>query len=705
MSLSFNVLHVGKSIVASVMTPLGIVVIDNAPTIYTYSHGSAYEKHSTLKGFKSYIHRYSTAVATSSNGKYALICDASHERVLLFNLQKNSLASQIKYVKTPDYCLFSDDSVFFVITNSIGRLSLYETFSCEIKIEVQLSDGVCAVAFSQDNTMLAIATLDKKVHLYSVAKKCMQSSFELGEIVEALSFSQDTSAIVLFTRSGNTHIINHLLKQIILADPFSEWPSAIMHSQNKDISLVGTRSNQLFIYTNTHGNNLGSITLDYWGITSINILDEKIFIGFSDGNGVTIDIANFVADAMQALETKNYAQLCSLAAQYPLIFISQKLGDALKRDYLDMFLFEAITHEERQGHNALSAYVLCATQNRHELMQSLYSSPELLPFMEQISSGQITQACSRAHHSPLLRQLREFHDIKSSCLQEVKLELKLLESNPTKFQEHVATMPMRCMECIQGVMPDAKIMEEAYKQLLSSVNAKNFSAVMDIVSKYPLFRQTLIYRRLISSGEALIDKTLIMIEAGKMAEAEKYATMLTRMKPFASTGADFRVQISAYQTFLQACEKGDAAKVFALIEEHSVLRTTDAFKEQIVNYQNKILSPALAFAKQGEVVKTQAFLAPYVAVEYFKEKHLELFKIALAKEIIFYAPLGEEKNLLESYHKCFGWDEYYQYACDALECEANIMRKLDEISEECKQMTSFIIGERRKRNTFPKGLL
>jgi hypothetical protein len=702
MNIPFYSLHASKSIVASVMTPSKLIFIDTTPTIYTYSHQGLYEKHSSFKGFKSYIHRYTTAITTSKDGMYALICDFEYDRVLLFHLQKSSLASQIKYDKTPDYCLFSDDSSHFALVNSVGRMSLYETKFSSIVTELQLSDAIAAMTFSKDTTLIAIGTLDKKVHIYNIKKQCIQSSFQLNEIVEAISFSKDMATLVVYTRNGNTQLIKHLLNKITLADPLSEWPSTIYHPDNRDISIVGTRSNQLFIYTNTYGNNLGSITFEYWGITSISIINEKIFLAFSDGNGIILDIASYIADALQVLETKNYAQLCSIILECPLILISKNLSERIKADYVDIFRFEAITYEEKQGHNALSSYILSSSQNRSEMLQSLYTSQEILPFMQHINQGEIAQACANAYNTPILRQLREFNDIRSNCLHELKVELKLLEANPQKFKEHVASIPIKCSECIQGIIPEADIIEESYKQLLSSVNAKNFTAVMDLVKKFPILRQTLAYRRLINNGEALIDKTLIMIAAGKMAEAEKYAAMLTRMKPFALTGTDFKTQIRAYETFTQACQKNDIGKVFGMIEEHPVLRTTDLFKEQVQNYHNTILTPALGFAKQGEVVKMQTIITPYIHIEYFSDKHLELLKIALAREIAYYAPLEQEQTLLNRYHDCFGWNEYYQQACEALECTPNTLRKLDEVTQECREIVTFLTDERIKRVTTKK---
>lgn len=703
MDLTFNSLHVGRSVVASTMTSSGLVIFDSVPTIYTYSQEGIYEKYSGLKGFKSYIGRYGKAIATSNNGMYALLCDCELDRVLFFSLEKMSLLSQIKCTKTPDFCVFSSDGSYFAIANSVGRFSFYDTQSCSMQTELQFSDGISAVSFSDDLTKIAIATLDKKVHIYNISKKHLQGSFEINEIIEVLSFSKDLSSIVLFSRMGNTYVLKIVLNQKLLTDPCSEWPSVIAHEENSEIVLIGTRSNQLFIYTNSSGNNLGSITLDHWGITSISIYEKKVFVGFSDGNGIVIDLSKSILEAMKALEMKDYALLCTITVAFPFIFMSKTLCKEIEKDYIDIFRFKAVTYEEKKGYEALSAYILSASEKRPELMKSLYSSEEIIPFMEHMSSGKIDQACIVAYHTPILRQLREFNELKSSCLHELSAEIKLLEADPSKFKEHIESMPTKCSECIQDIIPDAKVLEESYSQLVSSVNAKNFAVVMDIVKKYPALRQTLVYRRLINYGEALINKTLIMIAAGKIPEAKKYAAYLVTMKPFAVTGEDFNIQINAYEVFMNACEKNDIISIFTLIAQHPTLRTTDKFKEQIVKYQNSVMASALTQAKLGEVVKMQTIIAPYKAIEYFEDKHFELLKIALISEIAIYAPLGEEQELVNSYYEHFGWNEHYEQVCQFLDCEVKKLRKLDVISDECKNMTTFILGEKHKRKVTFKG--
>ena len=702
MDLPLQSLHTNKSIIASVFTQSELILIDTTPTIYRYSHHGMYEKHSTFKGFKSYLHRYSRSVSISKNALFALVCDFDYERILLFNLVKNSLISQIKYTNKPDFSLFSNNSNFFLLANATGRVTLYETNFLDVVIELQLSDAVEAATFSLDDSLIAFATLDKKIYIYNTATKTLQSTLQVHEIAEALLFSKDQSTLLMLSRSGNSYLIKHVLKQITLADPLLEWPSTIFTSNNQEVSLVGTRSNQLFIYSNNNGNKLGSMTLDYWGITSINSYEDLIFIGFCDGNGIIIELSQALEKALHAIETKDFSALSTLVYETPILFVCEQFCMEVEKEYKDIFLFHPLAYEEREGHNALSAYILSSSQKRHEIMQSLYSSDDLIPFMEFFNSGNMSSACSYAYTTPVLQHLREFNDIKSNCLKEVKTQMKLLEKNPMKFKEHIESLPIKCSECVQGIIPDPSLIQEAYKQLLSSASAKNFSSVMDIVKKYPILRQTNIYRRLMNNGEVLIDKTIIMIAAGKMPEAEKYASLLTRMKPFASTGNDFKRQIKAYESFLIACQNSDITKVFSLIEQHSALRTTDLFKEQIQSYQNTILSPALNFAKQGEVTKMLQLIKPYMGLEYFLQKHLELLKIALAREIILYAPYGQEEQLLQEYHACFGWNEYYQQACEVLECQADKLQKLDAISQECREITTFITGERVKREPIKK---
>ncbi|MDO9305528.1 MAG: WD40 repeat domain-containing protein [Sulfuricurvum sp.] len=697
MQLTTTSLHVGRSIVAFSMTQSSIIIVDTTPTVYTYTQVGKYDKHSTIKGFKSYPYRYGHSVAISNNSEYALICDSMSDRVLFLSLDKIQLVSYIRCTKTPDFCVFSPDSKYFAVANTIGRFSFYETKLCQKRGDIPFSDGISTAIFSDDSTKIIIATLDKKVHVYDLAKKHLQGTYHINDIAAALCLSKDHTTIVVYTRTGNTHTINIALKQQFLATPCTEWPTVIAHEQNSHIVLIGSRSNQLFVYTHSNGTKLGSITLDYWGITSISISREKVMVGFSDGNGIIIDVKEVIDDAANALSSNNYEKLSILASQYPLIFISLSLCQQIEERYIDIFSYKPISTEEKTGFEAITALILSNGERRHDLLQSLYTSQEIVPFMEQISCGKIEVACTAAYHSPLLRQLREFNELRTSCFSELMEQIDLLESNPLKFKDHIESMPSNCSNCIHSIIPGANILEEGYKQLISSAAASNFPAVMEITEKYGVLRQTKIYRRLINNGEALIDKTLMMISAGKMPEADMHATKLSRMKPFAATGQDFKIQIKAYESFMSACESKNLFQIFSLATLHPVLRTTEKFKEQILQFKNTILIPALHQAKLGELIKVSIIVTPYAQIEYYEEKIFALKKIALVCEIERYAPLGEENSLLAHYHECFGWDEHYQRACQRLNVIPNELMKLDEVSPEYKALLTLLGGERFMR--------
>ncbi len=698
MNLSYTSLQVGRSIVASSVTSLGMIVIDTAPTIYTYLISGVYEKHNILKGFKSYIHRYGHLSAVSDNADYALICDSEGERVLLFHLERMRLISQVKYSKNPDFCTFSHDATYFAIANSIGRFSFYETITSELQGEVHFSDGISAVVFSDNLKKIAIATLDKKVHIYDVEKKVLQSIFVMDDIVEALSLGNDLTTLVAYTRLGNTYILKPLLNQKYLADPCFEWPTFVAHQQDSHIVLLGTRSNELFIYTNSSGDKLGSLTLDYWGITSVSLHVDKIFVGFSDGHGVLIDLKPMITEALDALETKNYQKICVFMHENPIVFTSLVVCKKIEANYKEIFAYKAISFVEKSGLEAIVTFVIASNVNKQELLSALYVSPEILSFMESFNQGDISKACAIAYEKPLLKQLREYSEIRTNCYSQLQEEIRLLETNPLKFREYIDAMPVQCNECLQGILPNANKLEESYKQLLSSSSAQNFSAVMEITEKYPALRQSRVYRRLMNYGEAFIDKTLIMISAGKMFDAQKYASNLARIKPFASTGKDFQLQIEAYEQFNKACEFNDIPKVFSLIHEYPVLRTTEIFKAQVLYHQKNILVPALHYAKLGEVAKLHSVLKDYENIDYFEEKHFNVLKLALITEVEKYAPIGEEQALLDKYYHYFGWDEQYKSVCELLGCTQKEAVHLDEVTDAYKQLLTLLNGARYMRS-------
>ena len=697
MDLNYASLHVGRSIVASSIGSSGISLVDNTPTLYKYSQEANYEKHRLLKGFKSYINRYGKIAATSDDGKHFILCDSQSNRVLFFNLQTMSLMAQVKFPKTPDFCTFSHDSRYFAIANIVGRFAFYDIDSKKVQGELQLSDGISAVTFSDDSTKIAIATLDKKVYLFDVEKNNIQSVFSMEEIVEVLSFGKNLTNIVAFTRAGETFVIKHLIDKITMADPCSEWPTTSAHQENSAVTLIGTRSNEIYIYTSSNGDKLGSMTFEHWGVTSISVFELKVFLGFSDGHGIIFDLKPHVSEAIKALDENNCEKLSLLVAEFPLIFVHAPLCEKIQERYLDIFEYKAITHEEKIGLEALISLIISSSGNKRSLLAALYSSPSIVPFMESMDEGNFENACSVADDSPLLRQLREFTEIRTTCLMELKEEMRILETNPAKLIQHVESMPARCRECSHGILPNVSNLEESYTQLLSSANARNFPVAMEIVKKYPVLKQTRIYRRLINYGEAFIDKTLIMIAAERMEEAEKYATNLTRIKPFAFTGMDFLKQIKAYATFKQACEKNDLTKIFSLVSEHAALRTTDKFNQQLAEHKHKVLDAALFYVKVGDVINVQKIIAPYSQIEYFEEKYFELMKSALVNEIKIYAPMGEEHSLLNRYHDRFGWDESYEEACEALSCLSNKLVKIDVETHQYKDMVTFLTGEKHKR--------
>ena len=698
MALTYTSLHVGQGIIASSLGKNGLSVVDTAPTIYTYNLSAQYEKHTVLKGFESYLHRYSKAASISSDGKYLLICETQCDKLMLFNLHTRKVVSRIDLAKGPEFTLFSADAHYFAFSNSVGRFVIYDTALCEMYHQIQLNDAVSSAVFSDDKSHIAIASLDKKVHIYNMEKKEIIDSFEVEDYIEGMTYSKDNANEVVYTRGGNTYTLNLLLKKKYSADPCSQWPTVISHKKASTISLVGTRSNELHIYTNANGNKIASITLEYWGITSISVYEKQVFVGFSDGNGIVIDNTESIKDVDAALEAKNYEQLCLLVYEYPLIFANTALCAKIEEQYSEILNYRAQGHNEKIGFESLVSFLLSANISLQELLKLTYALEEISEFMTSISQAQKDIACKIAYKVPLLRQLKEFAEIKSECYKELKYKMHLLETSLRKYEEYTENVSSACSDCMQSVIPNAQILGESYKQMITTANAKNFAAVMDIVERYPILKQTKVFKRIINYGEAFIDKTLMMIKVGKMAEANRFATNLTRIKPFAATGVDFNRQIQSYGAFEQACKAKNAVKIFSMIEEHPVFRTTKMYKDQLVHYQENILKPATKLASLGELKKMKAVLGAYESIEHFEEKQFELYKFALVQELTKYAPIGEEQELLDKYHQYFGWDKHYEKACEVFNCRVNELVKMDDVSAEHKVLETLLSGERDTRS-------
>ena len=698
MALEYISLHVGQGVIASSLNDDGLNIIDTIPTIYKYTQLGEYEKHTALKGFRSYLHRYGKGASISACGKFALLCEKKCSKVLLFDLKSRKMANTFELEKDPDFTLFSSDGSYLAYANSVGRFVIYATQDTnQMYHQFALVDGVSCAVFSDDNTKIAIATLDKKVQIFDMQTKQIGEKYTFEDYIEGFSFSADTKTLVVYMRKGNNTVLNLALGKKYIADPSSEWPTFITHAKDSTVSLVGTRSNKLYVYTSANGNKIGTIDLEYWGVTSISLYEKKVFIGFSDGKAILIDNTQVLTDAQSALESKNYEHLCLLAFEYPLLFTHRELCTKLEEQYTQILEHKAQGHNEKIGYEALVSFLLSANISRQELLKSAYALPEIFDFMNSFADANIDQAFSIAYKVPLLRQLREFSEIRTKCFEELKKILHLLESNFEEYEHYLETMSSKYMHCTQGVILNLEMLGESYKQLLSSINAQNFAAVMDITERYPILRQTKAYQRIMNYGEAFIEKTLMMIKAGKMAEADRFATNLIKLKPFESTGKDFKRQIQSFTTFESACKSKNVAKIFSLIEEYPLLRTTDMYRNELLYYQEKVLNPAITQASSGQLKNMQQTLGAYLNLEQFTQKHFELYKFALLRELEKYMPLGQEQEMFDKYHSYFGWDKHYANACKAYECKVKPEVKLDEVSVEHKALETLLNGPRNTR--------
>lgn len=693
MELSYSSLHSMRSILAAAISDHGLVCVDSTPMLYRYSPEGTFLKHSPLKGVQSYPSRYGKSISLTNNAQFGLVCDFENDRVLFLSLEPLKFLSMIPFPK-PNLAVFSGDNRYFVLGSGTGKIKLYEIFECKSIAEVHLADAVVCTAFSKDNTHLAIATMDKKVHVFHIGSGKIIYTFRLESIAEALTFSTDNTKIVCFTRTGATFVFNLVLKQQLLGDPIVEWPTHIVSGESQNIVLIGSRSNHLFIYNNADGAKLGSIRFDYWGITALHASLERVFVGFSDGNGHIIDLKNTIQEAISALQNSNISALCVLILENPLILINPTLCTTIKESHKTIFDFRPSNAEERRGYEIIISLMIAEGGVRKELIQTLYTSTEIAPFMEEISNGNLQKACTKVYKTPLLRQLREFNEVRSGCLSELSKEVKLLETDPEKFKEYIDSTPPRCAGCVHNIIPAPEVLAENYQKLLSSASAKNYAAVLEITDHYPALRQTKIYRRLMSYGESLIDKTRMLIAEGKIDEADLYATKLSQIKPFALSGLDFKNQIKAYDAFENAAKSNNLVKLFSMAIEFPALRTTEIFRDQLEKYQKNILLPAHPLIQHGEVVKLLSLIEPYRCIEFFEEKNQMLIKKALIHEIRLYAPFGQEQELLDHYHECFGWDQEYGTICDTLSCTAHRDPKLEPLSEECKKITTFLTGEK-----------
>ncbi len=694
-------LHLCRSVVASAYNAKAFVIIDSTPTFYTYDINALFESHSNLQGFATYIHRYSHNITLSHNGAHALLCDANKNRVLLLDMGTKTLSANIPYAKAPNFALFSHASEGFLISNSTGDVTIYDTNTLDIVAQLNIPDELSNATFSHDFSKVAIAAHNKKVYIYSIKTQKLLETIVFDEIVEILSFSQHNTTLLTFSRKGNVMLYSLVHKQVYRATPNLQWPTTLAHTENKEVVLVGSRGSQVDIYTTSRGNKLGTLHFDFWGVTSICATSEGALVGFSDGNSIILDIKEEIEKAKQALREERIEILAELCHEYPLLFINPEVCTLINEKYKEIFAFKAKTDEQMLGYHALISFIIENDTNKQELLTYIYQSEEIVPFMQKVERGNFGGACKSTYKFPLLRQLREFSELRTICNRNISEEIELLEKDPNKFITYREEQTHSCRECIYQIMTNEETLRQAFIDFEKAVKAKNYTTMSDLVTKCPSLKQTRLYQRIMSYGEALIDKILLMMQSDHIEQAEKYAVMLSKIKPFEKTGLDFKEQLACFVTLEQASKNNDVLKVFALAENNPAFRTTKAYQQQLHNYQSKY-NLAKVQAMKGDVAATKTILGDYLKLEYFDEKNLHILKLALLYEIKYFASRESEKESLDKYHEYFGWDEAYEHVCDVLEHTINKIKRLTPVEDGYRELQTLIDGEKVQNKVIAK---
>jgi len=689
-------IHLSLSVVASVFKEDALVAIDTTPTIYNFSHDGEFLSHNSIGGFDSFAYRYTKSIALSNDGHYTLLCNAQNSKALLIDLTTKKLLLQIKMEKSPKFALFSPDMLYCIVANAVGRVMLYNITTLELYDEFAFPDELANASFTPDGAKLMVTTLNKALYIYDIASKKIETKQELKEIAELLFIANDASDILLFTRTGETLRYNVTTAQLFNADPSYEWATTLTHSSNKRVVLVGTRSSQLFLYSANKGNILGTLSFEFWGISSLCCTNRELFIGFSDGNGILLDLSEQIQQAKEMLEAKEIEKLSLSIVESPLVFLDAEFCDLIVSNYEQILEYKPLGSQERAGYDAIVSLLLSDERYNAILLKQLYGSDEIISFTQELEVGRVKEACELAYSAPLLRQLKEYSKLRTNCYVQISKEIKILERNPHEFNEYLDSKSHSCLQCEHGVVTLSGGIVEAYKKLCSAAEAMSYASVLEIVSQYPLFRQTKVFARMMHYGESLIDKTLIMLGANKIEEALKYATKLSLIKPFAKTGDDFKKQIALYVSFKKACDTQNITQICSIVKGSPALKTTELFKKQVTLY-NEHAKPAFAMAHAGDVNGVLKHMSKYLALEHFIAKNNELKRLALLYEIKNYAPDGEERELLAKYYQCFGWDEHYESVCNFFQIEVQKELKDEDIDPQCYEKSSFLEGERIKR--------
>ncbi len=632
-----------------------LLVVDNLYNLYILDKDNL----NVLKVMNLYkntepMHKYSKAMQVSKDGDIALSLIKSN-KVAMLKMDKAVGKKGVlnSHKLEVEVCSFSPDLELFATGGADGVTIVYELHTLNpITSLFPRSDYIASISFSKNSKLLASSSFDKNTVVFDISRNIVLAEFNTKEVVEATLFVEDDSKLFFVCRDGLSGVITIENGELISNKNFESWPTAIETTVDRRFAIVGTKSEYLYIVRVSDNRAIVSMKLEDIGVTNLQLLEGKLYIGYSSSLVSVIDCTIYREELSDALKKDKFADAKKIIDRNLFLNTDNEYIEKFDKAWLgvlDKIIYLLSKNQLNEAIDIAKPFIDEPKRNE-EFSFYLAQRAEYATFLEAVDAKEFKVAYEVARRNPPMQELNAYKELENYWNKLFNLSKKLISENPTLNKNKVKELlkPFADIEIKKGLIINLLNNANKYIEADTALKNRDFKSFFNIAENFPFIKDTDNYKKTLTFGEQLIEKIGELELKNDFDGMLKLLQTLVLFKPFTKFSQEKTLFIRQKMNFFTYIQTGAIRQAYQLAEKYHQFRTTIQFQNLEAEFK-KVLDEAYKVAYKGQTEEVMKIFGIYLEIPYWLDKVASVMKISYLQDLKENANDGGYINWADTY--------------------------------------------------------
>lgn len=556
---------------------------------------------------------------------------------------------------------FSHDGKMLATGGTDGKVFVFDTKHRSLIFSLPpRSEYISDIAFSKNDSTIAVSGYDKFTVFYSTVQNRTIDTLKLQDVAERAVFFKNDTQLYIISRNGRGIVYDLLTKSTISSEAhFSKWPSSIVLTKDEKYAIVGTRGELLYVIRLEDNQKLLDLKFEYQGFSSLEIFDNTLVAGFTDGTILLIDYNSGEDRLVESIEKLDFKSARKVMDENVFLTIhpSTKAFDEHWKEYLNKAVTFLNKNEIDKAVEIVEPF-LFDPQKQKEFEFYLKQQGPIKQFIDAIASKEYQKAYEMANLNTFLRKTTYFKKLETIWAKTFNMCKHLLEEDAiiNRKKVEMALKPFSSTEKKEIIFQLLKN-TDVFIQADRYIKEQRFGEYFKLTRKFFFLKDSDLYEKVVNMGRKLMDLFLQYEKEQKYEEAAELAKKIAVFPMFAKSITEKMNAINIKSAFIEAVEKGDDTLAFRLLDRNESLKTLPQFQELQKRFE-VVFDAAKQHAFSGEPKSALLKMAELKDIPFWRDKVASIMKVAYINEMKIYAKDRDVnwEMTFKRYMKRFGKD-------------------------------------------------